>query len=1012
MCNITFYCMDNEQQSPLVLIGSRYQLQAQIGVGGMGVVYRALDRLTGQLVALKYVTAESGDIQFASKSDHTDFHLSLAQEFRALAGLRHPNIVSVLDYGFADFGFDQRQPYFTMQLVEGAKSITEYGEDLATGEKVRLLVETLQALAYLHRRGTIHRDMKPANVLVRVDGVVKVMDFGLALYESRSSTDIHKGIVGTMAYMAPELFMDERASITSDLFSMGVIAYELFTGRYPFEGKNAGLLLYNIMNATPDTSMLDARLSTVLQTLMAKNPAERYASAEAAMIALCNATGQPVPDESPLLRESVLQAAKFVGREHELSLLVNALNQMTATGEQTQPPDGCAWLIGGESGVGKTRLLEELRARALVKGAMVLRGQAVEVAGQPYQLWRDPIRRLVLSTPLSLLEAGILKEIVPDISALLEEEIPDAPAIEGSARQQRLILTMLDVFKRQEEPIVLLLEDLQWSMGSLEPLKQLITSLKDLRCLIVGTYRDDERSSLPSELPGMEVIRLSRLPDYAVRELTESMLGQSVGQSELVDLLMRETEGNTFFMVEVMRALAEDAGRLSNISTMTLPRHVMTGGVRQIARRRLSRVPEWAKPLLKLVAVAGREIDLHMMRLLGEEDLEAWLTACLNAAVLEIADGSWRFSHDKLRETLVRDLTEQERPLLHQAVAESLETAYPNDDGYAEALAEHWFAAGDLQKGLRYTVRAVEQRMNISADYARAKALATQGLGIANGYLSSWRPTLLMRLGDIAVKRGDYEEATAHYEAAMMDVHRQTEMEVELLNSLSRVKVRQGYFNEAANYAKLAFTTAKERNDLYGIATSLNSLGNAAFLQGDYNKAQENYTESLSIRREIGDYSGVAGCLNNLGAVADTLGQHEAARNYHEESLEILQRLGDRWATAVGLSSLAVTLLTLGDLESAKVRLREGLRIARNINAPPVTLSLLAGEARLRLLQGEAEKSAELVGLLEAHPSTTGDTKAMWVEPLMEALNTPQLCDAIERGKWLDLDRVVDEILA
>lgn len=136
-----------------------------------------------------------------------------------------------------------------------------------------------------------------------------------------------------------------------------------------------------------------------------------------------------------------------MGRQAELQQLTTAL-------QDTIAGNGSAWLVGGESGVGKSRLLEELRTVGLVEGALVLRGQAVEGGGLPYQLWRDPLRRLVLSVALSDLEAGVLKPIVPDISTLLERDVPDAPELAGEAGQQRLAVTIADVIKRQPQPLL------------------------------------------------------------------------------------------------------------------------------------------------------------------------------------------------------------------------------------------------------------------------------------------------------------------------------------------------------------------------------------------------------------------------------------------------------------------------------------------------------------------------------------------------------------------------------
>lgn len=142
---------------------------------------------------------------------------------------------------------------------------------------------------------------------------------------------------------------------------------------------------------------------------------------------------------------------------------------------------------------------------------LVLQGQAVEGGGLPYQLWCDPVRRLVLSTELSPLEAGVLKEIVPDLDTLLNQPVMAAPESPGEAGQQRLAFTLVELCQRQTLPVVLSIPDLQWAGASLELLRRFLRFIDPLPVLVIGNYRDDERPSLPDELPLMQVIKLNRL---------------------------------------------------------------------------------------------------------------------------------------------------------------------------------------------------------------------------------------------------------------------------------------------------------------------------------------------------------------------------------------------------------------------------------------------------------------------------------------------------------------------
>jgi serine/threonine protein kinase len=200
--------------------------------------------------------------------------LTLAREFRVLSTLRHPNIISVLDYGF-DEGLN---PYFTMELIENGEPVREAGRHRPFEQKLDILVQLLHALAYLHRRGVIHRDLKPSNVLVAGDRV-KVLDFGVSVLGAQGA-DLGKGIAGTVPYMAPELLRMSPANELSDLYAVGMIAYELFSGMYPFNVDNLPVLTREIASKSPDFGGLDPRVGSVIERLLEKDPQRRSRSGD------------------------------------------------------------------------------------------------------------------------------------------------------------------------------------------------------------------------------------------------------------------------------------------------------------------------------------------------------------------------------------------------------------------------------------------------------------------------------------------------------------------------------------------------------------------------------------------------------------------------------------------------------------------------------------------------------------------------------------------------------------
>ncbi len=216
------------------MIGTRYQILEELGSGGVGTVFRALDRLAGTHVALKQVNASTIKVNVRTAGGDADAasldRLTMAREFRVLASLRHPNIISVLDYGFDD----NLQPFYTMEVVDQPRTVLEEGRGQPLEVQIDLLIQMLHALEYLHRRGVIHLDVKPSNVLVE-NRQVRLLDFGLS--EMRGG-EARSGVSGSIPYLAPEVLQELPVTEAADLYAFGVIAYEMLTGRHPYAGQS------------------------------------------------------------------------------------------------------------------------------------------------------------------------------------------------------------------------------------------------------------------------------------------------------------------------------------------------------------------------------------------------------------------------------------------------------------------------------------------------------------------------------------------------------------------------------------------------------------------------------------------------------------------------------------------------------------------------------------------------------------------------------------------------------
>jgi tetratricopeptide (TPR) repeat protein len=955
-------------------VGKRYVLLDTLGGGGMGAVFRAHDRLSNSVVAIKRLTVEPDLLDMLSSAG-MDLRVALTHEFQLLATVRHPNIVSVLDYGFDTNG----QPFFTMEFLGDAVTVKEYARTSDNRHLIQLFWQSLQALRYLHRRGILHRDLKPDNMLVLPDGTLKLLDFGLATVRGQVD-DQH--MVGTIPYLPPEVLDGQPHSEVSDLYTLALIIYELLNGSYPFPTAALDDLItaIRIEPINVEKLVVDNAVKTILKTLLSKTPEARYPDVDAVIKAYAQLTGAAMPPEAAAVRDSYLQAARFVGRDAELE-------QLTATLKTMIDGQGSAWLVAGESGVGKTRLLEELRVRALVQDVKVLRAQASTAAGATYRFWRDPLRILLLDTEISDLEAGVLSSVIPDLEQLIGRAIPPAPEIDPAAARDRLFNVITAVFRRQQQPILLLLEDLQWVDDSLVVIQQLNQIATEQHLLIVGNFRDDERPHLPQELPDMHLIRLERLQATDIAELTVSILGpQSGRRADLIAFLHRQTEGNVFFMVETLRALAEEAGQLHAVGAIDLPENLMAVGVRDVVRRRLERIAPEDMHLMQIAALVGRNLDLQLLHALAPAtEVTAWLERC--AVVFEAQATGWRFAHDKLREGVLQTVPAHENVALHTRIAHALEQVYGDDPDHMAQQAYHWGQAGNSEREAHYCLLAGQQALKQGAALeaqrlleraelhmptlgwpqlrqarlARNLAEAYYSVGRLSDCLDYLKQTLarleitIPRVTDVALwleritaltdlpfdatlRQRDAEELALITDAAIELGYLYPEQTTAHLSGLPYVALA-AYLQEATGrYVDLANTQAI-------VAMTLMTIG--------YGAAAREYAERADALLQTIEQPGpqLANALSNLAYYWTFVGRWEESRRDGERSSRLYQEFGDfvRWRAA---------LMNQAAAEEWQGRFVTGLRLREQEYAAAQQANAVIG--KIRALAGVGQMQATL----------------------------------------------------
>src|SRR3989454_6419699 len=562
---------------PATFAGGRYVVKGFLGEGGRKKVYLAHDTKLDRDVAVAVIKTEGLDAGGLVR---------VRREAQAMGRLGdHPHVVVV-----HDVGEDEGQPYIVSRYMAGG-SVEEQlakaeGHRLPIDQAIRTAEQVSLALDHAHKNGIIHRDLKPGNVWLTAEGTAMLGDFGLAMALDRSRMTAHGMMVGTVAYMPPEQALGRNPDARSDLYSLGAMLYEMVTGRPPFLGDDTvGVISQHINTAPIDPSWHNPEVRGALEDLilhlLAKSPADRPKTASAVAVELRRiiaagaraAPQEPVPDAAAAGRQAGIWG-RFVGRRDEMEQLKEALEGMLSG-------HGSLVMLVGEPGIGKSRLAREFTVYASLRGAQVLTGHCYE--GEitvPYLPFVEALRQYVRGRS----DAALLSELgsgAPEVAKLVSEvherfpDLPEAPLLEGEAERLRLFdsVTRFVCNVSTSEPVVLFLDDIHWAdKPSLLLLQYLARNVSSDRVLVLAAYRDvelDRTHPLSEVLASLrrerlfERVLLRGLPSEDVLAMISAIGQQSAGPeqpvtSEFAQAIYRETEGNPFFVEEVLKHLVEE----------------------------------------------------------------------------------------------------------------------------------------------------------------------------------------------------------------------------------------------------------------------------------------------------------------------------------------------------------------------------------------------------------------------------------------------------------------------
>jgi hypothetical protein len=544
------------------ILQNRYRLDQILGQGGMGTVYKGEDELLKRTIAIKLLSA---------KGLGTEGKARMLREAQSAALLNHPNIVTVYDAGEDMLDVESgKTPFVVMELIDGQNLAEKPPEDL--DQTLDIAVQLCSALAHAHKNDIIHRDLKPENVLLTEDGVAKLVDFGLARsLTSRLTTE--GTIAGTLSYMAPELALGQAFDGRVDLYSLGVMLYELTTGQLPFTADDPVSVITQHLYAPvvpprAHKADLPAALDILIVKLLSKNPDDRPADAGEVLAQLkrIRPEDEASEQEGQLTLLDRFVRGRLVSREDELA-------EARALWRRSMAGEGQMLLISGEPGIGKTRLTRELVTQVEVSGGLALIGECYAEGGGPYAPFAQIVRRSLSDgqTFAGELPDHIMADLL-NLSPNLWSRYPDVqknPTLDPQLEQQRLFENMVGFCQiiSQRAPLLIVIDDAHWAdSGSLSMLRYLARRVARNPFMIVATYREVE---LDENLPFNQVlvdisrerlasrVKLSRFSKNETENLLATLFAEEITPGFL-DGIYRETEGNPFFVEEVCKALAED----------------------------------------------------------------------------------------------------------------------------------------------------------------------------------------------------------------------------------------------------------------------------------------------------------------------------------------------------------------------------------------------------------------------------------------------------------------------
>jgi tetratricopeptide (TPR) repeat protein len=933
------------QVSASVKINGRYRLVRKLGKGGMGAVYLVLDGYKGDTpLALKRVRGDKLDKKAVAL---------LRNEYMALAGLQHPGLARVYDFGVDRETSDY---FFTSEFVDGTnllracqRLVLGRKEDLASFLDV--IAQFLRALEYIHSRSLVHGDLKPENILVTAQGnaaspqpCVKLIDFGLTRREKEFGG---KKVIGTTYYIAPETITGSQVDRRTDLYSLGAVLYQLVTGKVPFEGNSNTTVLKGHVERIPDRpssirSEVPAALDEIILRLLEKRPADRYESALAVLDAIRTAFGMDMPLETAETAASYLHSTQLIDRDQELRVLYTAfasacrVEGMEADldlsllsppaevkGGATRDPAGLEkkliHLIRGEKGIGKRRLAMDLKKLVETQG-----GQFVIVecsqndAANPHQDFLALMRELLSLARIGGERPQILMRVASLVKA--PQSTDDVPK-EAQPLFRELALYLLRLSRFQ--PLVIHCQDLHLGGRLLTGFLSAIVTAESGSEEAVPSSRvflsastldriDCENTSLhgllmtPLFRKAVCEICLNRLDSEGVTRLLAAMFAGSSFPQRFVDRVFEESDGNPGVIRDVCEFYLKKGALTRTLDGWSLDTayssEAVPGRVRHELKEKIEALPDDALKLAFAFACLGDSTPLDLAVRLSEiprqSVLESMQTLYRKKIVREDTSSGqinvYSFVHTSAKDMLYNMSSSIGRKRLHDRAGAICEEYYrAQGKSCPEKLAVHFLRAENRSQGIKYGLEAAAA---LAARLQHRKALA-----LYSGVLS------LAGSDEALASRVHYEMARVHH--ALGEYRKALEIlepmesgtradgtvpaPAQVLVDLAATHTRLGNFRQASGCLDRAFAIESAQVISGWMVHILIGYANLHLAMGRHDESLRSCERVLKVRGEVHDVRLLSRLYSLLAENHLVLENREAAAKHCEEALRFTDSRSD-----------------------------------------------------------------------------------------------------------------------